>query len=225
MTREIELFFDVISPYAYLALTQAPSFAAELGIHFRYRPVAYGVLLDHNDLVGPAESPAKRRYTMIDIQRCAHLLAVPVLGPPAHPFRSLEALRTVCLFEDDRRAGALAVALARAAWAQGRDLTDPAVRASVVSAVDLDPTDLEDRIAAPAIKRRLQHHTDDALEAGVFGVPTFLDRATGALFWGHDRMPQLALHLRGELPAPINLAAVLARPRGVDRPGRPGRGS
>ena len=74
--------------------------------------------------------------------------------------------------------------------------------------------------SAPAVKRALQDRTTAAIEAGVFGVPTFaLD---DELFWGHDRLDQLAARLEGRLPDLSDRAAVLeARPRGSDRPGAP----
>ena len=40
------------------------------------------------------------------------------------------------------------------------------------------------QIAAPEIKQTLKNNTDEALAAGVFGVPTFV--ADGVIFWGQD---------------------------------------
>jgi hypothetical protein len=58
--------------------------------------------------------------------------------------------------------------------------------------------------------------TEEAIAAGVFGVPTFVHE--GELFWGHDRLDALARRLSGTTPAPGNLEQeILARPRGVDR--------
>jgi predicted DsbA family dithiol-disulfide isomerase len=86
----------------------------------------------------------------------------------------------------------------------------------VVAAVGLDPADLGERIAAPAIKDALRALTADAVARGVFGVPTF---ALGEeLFWGHDRLDHVADRLSGRLPDPAPLArTLLARPFGVDR--------
>ena len=73
---------------------------------------------------------------------------------------------------------------------------------------------------APEIKQALQSRTAAAIEAGVFGVPTFaLD---GELFWGHDRLEHLAARLDGRLPDLSARADVLERrPRGSDRPSAP----
>ena len=147
---------------------------------------------------------------------------MPLVGPPEHPFRSLEALRAVCVFAEDPLAVRLVVALAHACWGEGRDLTDRSVIGEVVAGVGLDETALGDRIADPEAKRRLREHTEGALSAGVFGVPTF--RYDGELFWGNDRMGQLAAWLAGTLDGnEAGAEAMELRPWGADRRGLPMR--
>jgi 2-hydroxychromene-2-carboxylate isomerase len=214
----VRLWFDYISPYSYLALARAEPFAAENGVSWIVRPVFYAAVLDATGLSGPAEIPVKRRYTMNDVVRAAERLGVPLVGPPAHPFRSLEALRATCLFLDDPRAVALAAALSTAAWGEGRDLTRWETIREVVGSTGLDASDLEVRSAA-AGGEALRRTTGEALAAGVFGVPTF-GLEDGELFWGHDRLDHLAARLSGRLPPTGERAAELeARPRGADRPG------
>ncbi|HEY7471133.1 MAG TPA: 2-hydroxychromene-2-carboxylate isomerase [Gemmatimonadota bacterium] len=219
MTR-IKVYFDFVSPYSYLALTQLAAFGARHGVAWEPMPVFYAALLDAHHLVGPAESRVKRHYTLNDILRAAALLGVPLVGPPTHPFRSLEALRVATLFGDDPRALDLDVALSSACWGEGRDLTDWEVLTGVVDRAGFDARDLEARASAPAVKAALRDRTTAAIEAGVFGVPTFdLD---GERFWGHDRMEHLAARLDGRLPDLAERAAVLeGRPRGSDRPTAP----
>ena len=198
------------------------AFGEAHNVDWQLRPVVYGALLSATGLVGPAEVESKRRYTFRDITRTAKTLGVPLAGPPEHPFRSLEALRAVCLLAEGPQALRLVVALAHACWGEGRDLTDQAVIDEVVAGVGLDETALADRIADPEVKRRLREHTEGALSAGVFGVPTF--RYGGELFWGNDRMGQLAARLDGTLDADeVGAKTMEARPRGADRRGSPMR--
>jgi 2-hydroxychromene-2-carboxylate isomerase len=220
MTRSIRVYFDFVSPYSYLALTRLAAFGARHGVVWEPAPVFYAALLDANHLIGPAEIRTKRRYTMTDILRGAELLGVPLVGPPAHPFRSLEALRVATLFADDPRALELSVALSTACWADGRDLTDWAVLEEIVGEVGLDAADLEAQASSAGVKAALRDRTTAAIEAGVFGVPTF--ERDGELFWGHDRLEHLAARLEGRIPDLTERAAVLeARPRGSDRPTAP----
>lgn len=220
VTRDVEFCFDLISPYSWLALARAEAFAEEHDVRWLLRPVVYGAILDATGLVGPGEQRSKRRAMAADVARLAHGAGLRFTGPPAHPFRSLEALRTVCLFASDPRVLLLSRALAGACWEDGRDLTDVGVLTDIVGQVGLDAADLATRIGAPAIKAQLRSNTERAIAAGVFGVPTFL--VDGQLFWGQDRLSMLADHLAGRLPSvDAAVAAFDARPRGIDRANAP----
>ena len=207
----VAFHFDFVSPYSHLALVQARRFEEQTGARFELRPVCYAKILEATGLVGPAEVEAKRRYTFSDILRCAHRIGVPLVPPAEHPFRSLEALRTILVHRQDPRVLDLAVALSSACWAHGCDLTDEDMITRVVARAGFDTTDLAGRIAAPEIKDELAASTAQALCDGVFGVPTFL--VGREMFWGHDRMPYLADFLAGRLPSARDLAAPLAERR------------
>ena len=218
----ITLYFDFLSPYTWLALMQAKDFAKEHGIRWELRPVVYAALLDAHGLVGPAETEAKRRYTFHDIARLARAHGLKFSGPPSHPFRSLEALRTQFLFREDPQALELAMQLANACWGEGRDLTDLGALRAVVNEVGLDASDLEERISTPETKQGLRALTEDAIAQGVFGVPTFLHDQE--MFWGHDRLDLLAASLTGEGSAvAVQADEFLRRPRGADRRRSPAR--
>lgn len=218
----VSVYFDFVSPYTYLALVQLQSFATKHGVRWQPHPVVYAALLDATGLIGPVEVGIKRRYTFADIRRAAELLGVPLVGPPEHPFRSLEALRTACLFLNRPECLQLVVRLATACWGEGRDLTDVRVLAACVSDIGMDPTGLGEKIRQPAIKARLRDSTELALRAGVFGVPTF--QLGEELFWGHDRLVHLAARLRRQISDPLrDLGEILERPRSADRTRTPGR--
>ena len=220
----VTFYLDFISPYTWLALMQSHDFAEEHGISWELRPVVYAAMLDAHGLVGPAETAAKRRYTFHDIVRLARVHGLKFAGPPSHPFRSIEALRTLFLFRDSEQALELAVRLSNACWGEGRDLTDAGVLGTVVEEAALDATDLEARLSTPEVKQGLRALTEEAIARGVFGVPTFLHGQE--MFWGHDRLDLLATSLAGgSTPENVQADAFLHRPRGTDRPGAPRRKS
>jgi 2-hydroxychromene-2-carboxylate isomerase len=215
--HSVRLYFDFISPYSYLALTQVERFGEEHGIGWTVRPILYAAVLERRGLIGPAEEPVKREYTTRDIVRAADRLGVPLVGPPEHPFNSLAALRTLSVFQDDPRALHLAVRLSTLCWGEGHPLTHPESLIAAVDECGLPAAGLAGHITSPEIKHRLRANTGEALEAGVFGVPTFV--WNGELFWGHDRMGHLADRLEGRLESPEERgAAIAARPRGAERP-------
>lgn len=224
-SRDVTVWLDFVSPYAWLALWRLPELARETGARFVPRPVVYAKLLEAHGLIGPVETTAKRRYTLLDVARTASALGAPLVGPPAHPFRSLAALRALALFAAEPCALELARALASAAWAEGRDLERWDVLADVVQRAGADARDLERRATAPGNKAALVASTAAALERGVFGVPTF--ELAGELFWGQDRLDALRDRLLGR-SAPPDAALVerlVARPIGVRRPAPPGTAS
>lgn len=218
----VHLWFDFISPYSYLALTQAEAFAREHWVAWVVRPVFYAAVLEAIGRLGPAEIPVQRAYTLRDILRAAELLGVPLVGPPAHPFKSLLPLRVTALVQEEPRALALAVALSSAAWGEKRNLEDPAVVAEVATAAGFDGEGLVARAGGDEAKALLRRNTEEALAMGICGVPTF--GWQGELFWGHDRMEHLAARLTGRIGSPEPKATALDRmPRGADRARSPYR--
>ncbi len=132
--------------------------------------------------LGPAEIPPKRLHTYRLCQFMAGRAGLPLRFPPRHPFRSLDALRLLSAL--DGRADAVRKAF-EFVWAEGRDPGDPAERDALCARLGVDY--FETFIAEQGAKDRLRAWIDEAIDAGVFGVPTF--RVDAALFWGVDAMP------------------------------------
>jgi 2-hydroxychromene-2-carboxylate isomerase len=97
----VRFYFDFISPYAYLASTQLDGIAARTQVTIERVPVLFAALLDAHGQKGPAEIPAKRRYTWKDVSRKCHAAGVPIAPPPSHPFNPLLGLRVASLPELD----------------------------------------------------------------------------------------------------------------------------
>lgn len=207
---EVRFFFDFLSPYSCLALLRAETFEREYGVRFLLRPVPLGTLLNHHEIKGAGVVPAKRAYVAADIQRVAELQGVSFPGPAVHPFMSFDALRVTVLFRDDPHCLELCRELARECWCDGADLADREVLSRIIESVGLDGSDLDTRLLSRDIKRSIRAYTTEALELGVFGVPTFA--LEDELFWGQDRMDSLASRIAGEVSSPRALAAeMLAR--------------
>jgi 2-hydroxychromene-2-carboxylate isomerase len=141
--------------------------------------VLLAALLSHFGQLGPAEIPAKRRFTYRFVLWRARQLGVPLRFPPAHPFNPLAALRLVVAAGSGRRAvGAVLDAVFR----DGRDVSDPQVIAALGR--ELGIGEVERAVSDPAVKQQLRANTDWAISLGVFGVPTLV--VGQELFWGHD---------------------------------------
>lgn len=204
-------YFDVVSPFAFLALPAAEALAARRPV--RLRPVVLGALLQRWGQLGPAEVPPKRLHTYRLCQFLAERAGLPFRFPPRHPFRSLEAQRLLAALGG--RPDAVRAAF-DFVWAEGRDPSDPAGRAALRERLGV--ADEAALLAETGAKDALRAWTDEAAAAGVFGVPTIV--AGGALFWGLDAMPMAEACLadpgllgRGEMARLPDL------PYGVERRG------
>lgn len=172
-------YFDVVSPFAHVALARLP----EIAHHRRVvlKPIVFGAVLKHWGQLGPAEIAPKRIHTYRLVTHAALALGLPFRFPPAHPFNPLAMLRLLTALDGNE--AAVSEAFARI-WGQGRDASDPAVLAAVARAGG-DPGALA-RTGDQAVKDGLRRVTDEAIAAGVFGVPSLL--IDGEIFWGVDAM-------------------------------------
>jgi 2-hydroxychromene-2-carboxylate isomerase len=169
--------FDVISPFAYLALPRLRELPPN--VELKVVPVLLAALLDHFGQRGPAEIPAKRRFTYRFVLWRARRLGLPLRMPPAHPFNPLAALRLVIAAGSDLQAAGTVL---QAVFGEGRDVTDAAVIGAL--AAKLGVPDPQTALADPAVKQRLRENTLWASSRGVFGVPTLV--IGDELFWGQD---------------------------------------
>jgi 2-hydroxychromene-2-carboxylate isomerase len=191
----ITLYFDLVSPYAWLALHAVDAVAQATGRAVIVTPVAFGAILKRHGQPAPVDIPGKRAHIFDDIRWRAAERGLPFTGPQAHPFNPLHGLRLCLAVADPVRRAVLARQLADAAWSRGRDLADRAVVCDIAAGSGFDPGWAEARLDDAAIKRQLIEITNTAADRGVFGVPTFaLD---GRLFWGNDRIPHLLAAVRG----------------------------
>lgn len=194
----IELFFDFVSPYAYLACARARAFGEQLGHEIEPRPVLFAGILNALGTKGPAEVPARRAYLMKDLLRAAHRAGVTLLPPPAHPFNPLPALRIAALDLDRALRWRIIDALFAATWAGGGGIDGRERIAAVLGNAGLDAAELLAGASTPEAKRRLRENTDEAISRGAFGVPTLY--VGGEMFFGFNSFPEIAAFLRGEDP-------------------------
>ena len=193
--KKLEFFFDFISPYAYLASERIEELASRHGYSVDWRPILLSALLNRNQQRGPAEIVDKRRYTVKHLLRLSADHGIPLDIPPAHPFNPLLPLRILAL----RPEAGLVHHLFRACWKDGRAID------SAEALKDLMDADTLKQAKGSEAKLRLRQNTDEAMERGVFGVPTV---AVGEeLFWGFDAFSHLERFLEGKDPMDSELVA------------------
>lgn len=193
--RRVTFYYDFSSPFSYLASTQIEAIAAQNGAVVDWHPILLGGLF--KSLGAPVVpigtySEAKRRHAREDMNRWAHRYDQPFHWPSRFPMVTVTALR-LALLAEERRA-ALSHALFRAYWVEDADLNDPLTLEAALRRAGLDPALLE-RVGEPAVKQRLIANTEAALQAGVYGAPSFLvqqHHGPPQLFFGQDHLDFVA---------------------------------
>jgi 2-hydroxychromene-2-carboxylate isomerase len=182
--RDVEFLFDYASPYSYLASHRLPVVLPDVRI--RHVPVYIRGFEAFSKGV-PFTAP-RLAYILQDLRRCAAEYELPFRVPATFPVNGLYALRGAIAA---RRAGMFDVyhaAMFRAVWAEGRETSNRDAVAEIMRTMGLG--DLARDLDDPSIKDELKTSTEAAARRGVFGVPTFF--VGNELYWGHDRMHQVA---------------------------------
>jgi 2-hydroxychromene-2-carboxylate isomerase len=195
-SRVLVFHFDYLSPYSYLAWHVLPDFARRHDLRIVLAPTLLAALLNRLGHKGPGEIPPKRIYMFKDCVRRAAIAGVPFVPPFSHPFNPLPSLRATLLDMDDAIRECVVSELFDATWAQGRDVGSAEVVAEICATLGVP--DVLERIQDPAIKQRLRDWSSQAIDRGVFGVPTMI--VDGELFWGADSFPHVERYLAGRDP-------------------------
>tara|TARA_B100001971_G_scaffold46581_1_gene41558 strand:- start:310 stop:900 length:591 start_codon:yes stop_codon:yes gene_type:complete len=196
MTKTVEFFYDFGSPTVYLAATQLPAIAAAVGATIDWRPMLLGGVFKSTGNQSPVVVPAKAAYMNNDLERFAKRYGVPFSFNPHFPINTLALMRGAVAYQDDVVASSTyRDAIFMAIWVEARNLNEPDVIGQVLSDAGLDPAELMNRIGQQTVKDQLIANTEEAVNRGVFGAPTFF--VGERMFFGQDRLDFVADALSG----------------------------
>ena len=191
MSNPIEFFFDLSSPYGYFASTQIEALATKHGREVVWRPYLMGAALKLMNQPPNVEIPLKGDYARRDFDRTARWFGVPFRTPDPFPVATVAAARAFYWVDaqDPKRAKEFAMALYKAYFVEGINISDAENVVGVGATMGLDAEALRAGMAAPAVKERLKAVTDEAVRRNIFGSPFIV--VDGEPFWGTDRLPQV----------------------------------
>jgi 2-hydroxychromene-2-carboxylate isomerase len=207
MTKpSIDFYFDIFSPFAYIASTQIDALGARYGRSVNWRPVLVGVtVLKVMGMKPLREYPLKGAYLARDALRLAKIWGVPFKPHALNGHNSLNAMRGFAWLKetDPENAKRFAQAMFRRLWVDGQDITQAETCAQEARALGLDADALIRAIATREVKALLQAQVEHAIAQGVFGVPFVI--ADGEPFFGNDHFWMLERWLRdGEWKSPAH---------------------
>lgn len=188
----IDVYFDFVSPYGWIAAEKVGAVAARFARPLHWHPfLLKATVLDAMGLPPPLETPLKGPYLHHDIARSLRFHGLSLAGSARFGFSSLAASRAA-LWARSTAPGhlhALILALYRAHWSDGRDISGADTVLDIIASIGLQRTDAAAALQSDAIKQALVDENAAAIEAGIFGSPTFV--VDGEKFWGADRLPMV----------------------------------
>ncbi len=190
MSKHIDYYFTPVSPFTYLGHERFVAIARRHRATIAVKPIDLGLVFPiSGGLPLGKRAPQRQAYRLAELKRWSRHLDVPLNLQPAH-FPVPPALASQSILAANERspdaALDLALALGRALWAEDRDISTPATVSALATACGLDAAALAERAAAPDTATRYAQLTQEAIDRGIFGAPTYV--CDGEMFWGQDRL-------------------------------------
>ena len=191
MGRTVDYYFAPQSPWAYLGHQRLAEIVQRTGAAVRVMPMDLGgkVFPISGGLPLGQRAPQRQAYRLVELQRYSRFLNVPLnLKPKYFPVGGDDAARLI-IAADLAHGAAAAMAIAggilAACWAQERNMADDKVLAELLHEQNL-PASLLEQSHSQAVQVRYETYTQGAIDAGVFGAPSYV--VDGEIFWGQDRL-------------------------------------
>ena len=185
MSSHIDFYFDIISPYSYIAHKKIQKIKEQQKIIFNYKPILLGGL--HN-LAG-INAPAFNKYKIKNMQSDCELVSkknnISFKWNLKFPINSLSIMRGYLSVEDGQKEDYLNIFF-NAYWRDNLDLSSEKEFSKLLENIKIDSKIFFDKITQQSIKDTLKQLTNDAFEKEVFGAPTFI--VNNKIFWGQDRL-------------------------------------
>ena len=182
MSDDIDFYFDIISPYAYIAYKKILKIK---DINFKLKPILLGGL--HN-LAG-ITAPAFNKYKMKNMQNDCELVAkknnISFKWNSKFPINSLNIMRGYLCVKDNKKEEYLNNFF-EAYWKKDLDLSNEENIKILLKKLKIDEHDFFNLIKNQDTKDKLKQFTQEAFEKEVFGAPTFI--VNNKIFWGQDRL-------------------------------------
>jgi 2-hydroxychromene-2-carboxylate isomerase len=196
--ERVEFFYDLSSPWTYLAFTNLWPLLERCGAQARLRPILVGGVFNAvNQAVYAAREQSdnrKLRHSWQVLKDWAALAGVEMNFPSQyHPAKSVNAMRMACAIADDQSAlRAYSKAAFESYFGAQENLDDPAML--VAKRVGLDGEAMKEAAQIDGVKSLLRANTEEVIARGGYGSPTiFVDGKW--MYFGNDQLPLVEYRL------------------------------
>jgi len=191
MPVQINFYFDFGSPNAYLSHLVIPAIEARTGISFAYVPILLGGIFKATNNVSPAVSlegiKNKQEYRTLETERFIKTHHINHYQfNPHFPVNTLLLMRGAIVSKQEGFFETYVNEIYKHMWAEPKKMDDPAVIQAALEESGLPVDTLMEGIGQPAVKQQLIKNTEEAVNQGLFGSPSFL--VGNELYFGKDRL-------------------------------------
>ncbi|MCA9666967.1 MAG: 2-hydroxychromene-2-carboxylate isomerase [Myxococcales bacterium] len=207
MSKRFEFFYDFESPFAFLASTQVEALAQRTGAELLWRPIFLAGVMQAVDNRPPAQVVPKGKYLWRELVAWREIYNVRLKWPKRFPIGAhLRPIRgALFAFSKSLEAGvAYTHAVFDAHWSQHVDITEDDVMRACCEKAGLDLAELDEAVKDPMLKQRLKDSTQELIDRGGFGVPTFYVDGE-EMFWGLDKMGWVEARLADKPLGPLRV--------------------
>jgi 2-hydroxychromene-2-carboxylate isomerase len=188
-TEHVTFYFDLGSPYAYLAAERVSGLFAEAGLEQpEWQPVYLRELLQKQGRSTWAKGPERAEHVAIIERRAEAYGLPPIVWPDPWPAERLFAMRAATFAKQTGRTVSFALAAFRQAFAAGRSITIEDNVLVAAAACELHPKALLKAVETRAVQDGLEEATESAFQLGVPGIPAVM--VGDEVFWGDDRLEE-----------------------------------
>lgn len=184
--KQVEFFYDFTSPTAYLAWSRLPAILERTGATVLYRPMFLGGVMQTTGNRPPGTVAAKGKWMAADLQRWAKRFNTPYKLNPHFPMMTLMVQRAASEWVNRPDFETYLAAIFNAAWQDQKNIADKAVLTEILTTAGFSPEEFFAAAENPANKEKLKATTDEAVDRGVFGAPTFF--IGEEMHFGQDRL-------------------------------------
>lgn len=191
MTKKVEFLFDFGSPNAYLSWKVVPEIEKRTGTTFQYVPVLLGGIFKATNNVSPVIANQgirnKNEYQFFEIERFVKKHGLTKFRfNPHFPVNTLQIMRGAIAAEMENILPEYMDAVMAAMWEDGKKMDEADIIKAVLDAAGIDGAHILARTGEADVKAKLVANTEEAVNRGAFGIPTFY--VDGDIYFGKDRL-------------------------------------
>ena len=189
--KKIEYYFDCSSPWTYLSFRGLLELKEEYDLSIVWKPILVGGIFNsiNPSVYESRKNPVKEKsdYSQKDMLDWAVVRNITINWPKIFPVNSVKAMRGAFFAIDKENVEEYAESIFKSYWTEGKDISSDDTLLKIIQTFNWDEQEFLLYINDLGTKEKLVSNTQELMERGGFGSPTFFIDETN-MFFGNDRI-------------------------------------